>query len=99
MRLAVCAALLVISQLAATDPGETQLAREVSSKGWIIYSAKTETGDWDLFIMRPDGSHRRKVTNTPKFHEIGGRFSPDASRILYRRIPLDVKVHHDTWGR
>jgi hypothetical protein len=29
--------------------------------GWIVYSAKTGGGDWDLFLMRPDGSNRRNI--------------------------------------
>jgi Tol biopolymer transport system component len=49
--------------------------------------------------MRPDGSARRNITNTPDYNEIGGRFSPDGKKILYRRIPPSVKVHHDWWGR
>jgi Tol biopolymer transport system component len=48
--------------------------------------------------MRPDGSHRRNVTRTPNFNEMGGRFSPDGRRLLFRRIPRDVKIQHDRWG-
>ena len=83
----------------AGDARAAGLAREVAHDGWIVYSAKTAKGDWDLFLMRPDGSHRRNITNTPDFNEIGGRFSPDGRKILYRRIPPTTKVNHDTWGR
>ena len=31
------------------------------TKGWIVYSGKTASGDWDLFVMRPDGSHKRNI--------------------------------------
>jgi Tol biopolymer transport system component len=100
MRLIVCITMLfAIRASAADDPKTARLRKEVSAKGWIVYSAKTEKGDWDLFLMRPDGAQRRNITNTPNFHEIGGRFSPDGKKILFRRIPLDVKVHHDSWGR
>jgi Tol biopolymer transport system component len=100
MRLIACTALLFATALAAADAAKIALLRrEVAAKGWIVYSAKTDKGDWDLFLMRPDGSHRRNITNTPQFHEIGGRFSPDGKKILYRRIPPDVRVHHDWWGR
>jgi Tol biopolymer transport system component len=98
MRLVAWLAFLYAVSLPASD-GAAQLAREVGSKGWIIFSAKTPKGDWDLFVMRPDGSHRRNLTETAGFHEIGGRFSPDGRKILYRRIPPEVKVHHDSWGR
>src|SRR6266851_1308075 len=75
------------------------LAKEVSGKGWILFSALTEKGNWDLFIMRPDGSHRRNITNTPDFNEVGGRFSPDGKKILFRRVATSIKLHHDYWGR
>ena len=98
MRYLLCCAFLLGAAL-AEDPGAARLRTEVGQKGWIVYSAKTGTGDWDLFLMRPDGSHRRNITNTPAFNEIGGRFSPDGQRILYRRIPPDIKFNHDWWGR
>src|SRR5258708_31620988 len=74
------------------------LATEVHNKGWILFSAQTEKGDWDLFVMRPDGSQRRNITNTPNANEIGGRYSPDGKRILFRRIPQGVVIKHDRWG-
>ncbi|HKW97021.1 MAG TPA: hypothetical protein VJN43_04765 [Bryobacteraceae bacterium] len=82
----------------ATLPGDTRLAKEVHAKGWIVYSARTEQGDWDLFLMRPDGSERRNITNTAEFNDLGGRFSPDGSRMLYRRIPKAARINHDMWG-
>src|SRR5216117_2730496 len=39
-----------------------RLAAEVRGKGWIVFPARSEQGDWDLFLMRPDGSHRRALT-------------------------------------
>src|SRR5262245_6637615 len=80
------------------DPKVARLAKEVRNKGWIVYSARTEAGDWDLFLMRPDGSARRNISNTPNSHEMGGRFSPDGSKILYRQAPKETKLRHDAWG-
>jgi dipeptidyl aminopeptidase/acylaminoacyl peptidase len=74
------------------------LATEVHNKGWVVFSAQTDKGDWDLFVMRPDGSQRRNITNTPDTNEIGGRYSPDGKRMLFRRIPKSVVVKHDRWG-
>ena len=90
---------LLVGVASAADPRVARLTSEVANKGWVVYSAKTAKGDWDLFLMRPGGSSRRNITNTPDFNEIGGRFSPDGKRILYRRIPPNVRVHHDWWGR
>ncbi|MCW5980178.1 MAG: PD40 domain-containing protein [Bryobacteraceae bacterium] len=98
MKRILCIGLLAAAGLPATDPQAEKLAKELSNKGWVIYSGKTDKGDWDLFLMRPDGSHRRNVTNTPKFNEMGVRFSPDGKKILYRRIAKGVKFRHDGWG-
>lgn len=89
----------VLSGVAASSPSSTaQLGREVRSKGWIVFNARDAKGNWDLFLMRPDGSNRRNITRTAEFHETGGRFSPDGQKLLYRRIPKETKVSHDQWG-
>jgi Tol biopolymer transport system component len=80
------------------DPRVIGLSNEVRSKGWIIYSARTGKGDWDLFLMRPDGSSRRNITNTPGFNEAAARFSPAGQRILYYRMPKNVAVDNNKYG-
>jgi len=79
-------------------PGVMQLASEVRTKGWIVYDAYMETKDWDLFVMRPDGSARRNITNTPQYTEVAPRFSPDGKKLLYRRLPRGAIISHDVWG-
>ena len=74
------------------------LVEEVRCKGWIIYSARTGKGDWDLFLMRPDGSDRRNITNTLRFNEAAARFSPDGQKILYYRMPKNVVVDNNKYG-
>ena len=71
---------------AAQDEKVAQLAKEVGDKGWIVYASRGENGTWDLFLMRPDGSGRRNITNTPDYEEGGPRFSPDGKKLLYRRF-------------
>ena len=61
-------------------------------------SSLTKNGDWDLFLMRPDGSEQRNISNSKDFNEMGGRFSPDGKKLSYRRIPKDSKINHDVWG-
>lgn len=80
------------------DPRSSQLAAELRNKGWIAYSAMSEQGDWDLFLVRPDGSGRRNITNTPEYHELGVRFSPNGRQILFRRLPKATKFAHGNWG-
>jgi Tol biopolymer transport system component len=80
------------------------LAKEVAHKGWILFSAQTPAGDYDLFLARPDGSAKRSLTQTPDLNEYGGRFSPDNKRMIYRRKPKPTEpvqgqiVNHDSWG-
>jgi len=74
------------------------LSKEVRVKGWIIYSARTRDGDWDLFLMRPDGSDHRNITNTPGFNEATARFSPDGQKILYYRMTKETVVDNNKYG-
>lgn len=78
--------------------GVISLSNEVREKGWIIYSACIGNGEWDLFIMHPDGSERRNITNTTGFNEASARFSPDGQRILYYRMPRDTTVDNNKYG-
>jgi Tol biopolymer transport system component len=81
-----------------SDPKVAELASEVHTKGWIVYSAQTPGGDWDLFLMRPDGSGRRNITNTTTFNETAARFSPDGRRLLYYRQPSGSNVDNNSYG-
>ncbi len=74
------------------------LAAELRTKGWLVFSAKTAAGDWDLFAMRPDGSDRRPITATAEFNEAGARFSPDGRRLLYYRMPRAEPVDNNNYG-
>jgi Tol biopolymer transport system component len=74
------------------------LAKEVASRGWIVFSAKTEKGDWDLFLMRPDGSQRRNITETPETSEAAARFSPDGKKLLYYRMPKGEILDNNKYG-
>ena len=79
----------------------TRLAEEVRSKGWIVFSARSEKGDWDLFLCGPDGSGLRNLTRTPDYNEASPQFSRDAKQLLYRRLKRDEKLdnnHHGTQG-
>ena len=98
MTLMRCFVPFFVAGLLAADSRTAKLAKEVATKGWIVYSGKTAGGDWDIFVMRPDGSHKRNISNTPNFNEMGARVSPDGTKLLYRRIAPGVKIRHDSWG-
>jgi Tol biopolymer transport system component len=80
------------------DRETTQLTGELHQQGWLVFSAKNERGDWDLFLMRPDGTERRPLTNTRELNEAGARFSPDGKRLLYYRMPKSESVDNNTYG-
>jgi Tol biopolymer transport system component len=78
--------------------GAANLAAELHDRGWLVFSARTGYGDWDLFRMRPDGSDRCRVTDTREFNEAGARFSPDVTRLLYYRMPRAEAVDNNSYG-
>ncbi len=83
------------------DPAVRALAREVQTLGWIVYTARSDQGDWDLFLCRPDGSQVRNITRTPESSEHSPQFSRDGLRLLYRRMPRGETLdnnHHGTQG-
>lgn len=82
-----------------STPGSVgEPASELRQSGWLVFSARGPAGDWDLFAMRPDGSDRRRITDTRDFHEAGARFSPDGSRLLFYRVPASEAVDNNTYG-
>ncbi len=104
LALLISCGMPAFAQSPVADPSAAALAREVASRGWILFSAKAAQGNYDLFISRPDGSAQRNLTQTPDANEFGGRFSPDGKRMLYRRQsrgPTNseaAKINHDLWG-
>ncbi|MBN1345804.1 MAG: PD40 domain-containing protein [Phycisphaerae bacterium] len=89
-----------IGRAAEPPPAQdvVELAEEVRGKGWIVFGARSKEKDWDLYLMRPDGSGLRNITNTPDYAEAAPRFSPDGTRLLYRRLPRGSIISHDLWG-
>ena len=64
---------ILVAAVAAEDKSVDTLRREVASKGWVVTSIKQKRGDWDLVLMRPDGSKQRKLTDTPDWSEAAPR--------------------------
>ncbi len=81
------------------QPNVTQLAAELHDHGWLVFSSKTDRGDWDLFHMRPDGTDRRRFIGMPGFNEGGVRFSPDGKRVLFYRLPQSDPLQNNEYGR
>jgi len=77
---------------------KADLRSELRGQGTIVFSDRTDAGDWDLFLMTPDGGARRRVTSTREFNEAGARFSPDGRRLLCYRMPKSEPVDNNTYG-
>ncbi|MCF6287042.1 MAG: hypothetical protein L3K26_17925, partial [Candidatus Hydrogenedentes bacterium] len=90
--------LCALVPVAPAEEYDAVLAQELADKGWIVYSAQADTATWDLFVIRPDGLPARRLTRTTRYEEAAPRFSPDGSRILYRRFPKDSVIDHDKGG-
>lgn len=84
--------------LPTDDAAGEAIAREVHDLGRIAYSAVGPHGDWDLWIMRPDGTDRWPLTDTRDRNETGVRFSPDGQRLLYYEQPAADPVDNNTYG-
>src|SRR6185503_20737235 len=99
-RAVLALALLLPTLATATDLplNVARLADEVRTKGWIVFPGRSEQGDWDLFLMRPDGSQRRSLTRTPEWNETAPQFSRDGTRLLYRRLKRDDTISGNRYG-
>ncbi len=83
----------------AEEPADVRaLAAEVHAKGWVVFPARSEQGDWDLFLMRPDGTDRRNITRTAEWNEAWPQFSRDGSRLLYRRLKAGETINGNRYG-
>lgn len=94
----ICLAFQPMLKGKEPDSRVVELAKELHDKGWIAYGARSTAGDWDIFLMRPDGSGSHNITNTPETNEVAPRFSPNGRKMLYRRLPKTEQISHDQWG-
>jgi serine/threonine protein kinase len=54
--------------------------------GWIVLSwTRAGLGKPHLWLTRPDGTGRFRITNDPKYFDIHPKFSPDGRRIAFIR--------------
>jgi Tol biopolymer transport system component len=89
---------LIASARGEESQAVSALAAEVHARGWIVYPARSEKGDWDLFLIRPDGSERRALTTTPQWNEAWPQYSRDGSRLLYRRLKASEAISGNRYG-
>jgi Tol biopolymer transport system component len=90
--------LHLVTSGAQPAPELERLAAEVRHLGWIVFPAHSEHGDWDLYVMRPDGSQRRPLTRTSDWNEAAPQFSRDGRQLLYRRLKRTEKIEGNRYG-
>lgn len=98
LTLPMAGTLLTFAPASQAGEYDATLAAEVAEKGWIVYSARADNATWDLFLIRPDGSAIHNLTRSPDYEEAAPRFSPDGTRLLYRRMARGTTFNHDKWG-
>jgi Tol biopolymer transport system component len=75
----------------ADGSNQTQLTSSTGSSGRAAWSpdgtrilfASNRGENWDIYVMSPDGSEVRNLTNTPTTFDWRADWSPDGSQIVY----------------
>jgi hypothetical protein len=63
-----------------------------SPDGRLIAFNSGRTGDAEIYVIGVDGSGLKRLTNEPGTHDFAPSWSPDGSRILFRRDSRDSGV-------
>jgi Tol biopolymer transport system component len=76
----------------ADGGGELRLGRGIGARWspsgkYLAFGAPTAESDGDLFVIRADGTGRRRLLATPELEQPAG-WSPDGTKILFTRFNL-----------
>jgi Tol biopolymer transport system component len=80
----ICVALLLVSVLAGCAGGSSSIEQLSSSepRPGIVFTSD-RSGNWDLYIVQPDGSGLAQLTDHPSL-DADPHFSPDGAQIVFR---------------
>ena len=89
--LAVAAVLAIGLALAAdATASPTQKKAKTADNGPIAFMRPGQVGEYDIWVVRPDGRELRRLTRAPKGRsDYNPVWSPDASRVLFERRKVD----------
>jgi Tol biopolymer transport system component len=87
---AVIAALLATVAVAAAGAVSSHALNQSSRRnGLIVFMRPGTVGEFDLWVTRPDGTHLRRLTRSPKDRsDYHPDWSPDGSTVLFERRVL-----------
>jgi Tol biopolymer transport system component len=76
--------LALTEELAKAEAArQAELRREFKAIPCKIVHETYRNGNWELFLMSPDGSEPANLTRTPDVHELYPHVSPDGSKICF----------------
>ncbi|MCK5272424.1 MAG: PD40 domain-containing protein [Sedimentisphaerales bacterium] len=76
-------AVLLRSAPAEADDLKLKTAMEQYRGRYRILYETYRTNNFEIFVMDPDGSNRKNLTNTPDVHEFYPQASPDGKKICF----------------
>ncbi|MDQ3952820.1 MAG: hypothetical protein M3279_07665 [Actinomycetota bacterium] len=74
---------MVVSTVVGAARIDEAAAGKVPAPGWIAYASDAD-GDYEIFVMRPDGSQRRQLTHNDA-DDFEPSWSPDGRRLVFER--------------
>ena len=76
--------IVLTAMLTAASPLHAQDAPAPAAQlGRIAYASDVD-GDFEIFVMRPDGTRRRQITHN-RVDDVAPSWSPDGTRIVFER--------------
>jgi Tol biopolymer transport system component len=88
-RWATCLALTLAGALVGVVPAGPGSATDRGANGRILFT-EDNGAHVDLYSVNPDGTGRRRVTDTPDIAEYSASYSPDGTRLVYIRGLADT---------
>ncbi len=76
----------------AREQGNSNVTPSASRNGYVVFSSN-RTGNYEIYIMAPDGSGQTRLTNTPG-NEVGPVLSPDGRAFAFTS---DCHGHEDVF--
>jgi Tol biopolymer transport system component len=74
-----------LRQLTHVASDRSAASPDWSPRGRLIVYESNGSGDFEIWVMRADGSHRTQLTHDPGFDHLQPSWSPNGTRIVFSR--------------